>query len=52
MMTRLSKDEALEIAEGLRQLFKRGFVKEGHTKRAKAGQHDYLMMVALLPVHH
>jgi transposase-like protein len=50
MITNLSKENALELAEGLRDLFKRGFVKNGQDKRSKSQNHDYLMMVALLPL--
>jgi hypothetical protein len=46
----LSREDALELAEGLRDLFKRGLVKNGQAKRSKSQTHDYLLMVAFLPL--
>jgi hypothetical protein len=50
LITNLSKQEALELAEELRNTFKRGFSSDGQAKRSKSQNQDYLMMVALLPL--
>jgi hypothetical protein len=50
MITNLSKEEALELAEELRNTFKRGFLSDDQAKRSKSQNQDYLMMVALLPL--
>jgi Helix-turn-helix domain len=47
----LHKDEALQIAEELRTLFKYGVNAYSKTKRADSQTHKYLLMVAFLPVN-
>lgn len=51
MTTSLSKQEALVIAEGLRELFRQGLIADGQSKRSNSQRHKYLMMVALLPMN-
>lgn len=46
----LHKDEALKIAEQLRNLFKHGFNAYSKAKPSDPQAHKYLLMVALLPV--
>jgi hypothetical protein len=50
MITNLSKDEALELARDLRQTYKRGFTKNSQAEHSKSQTHDYLLMVAFLPL--
>jgi hypothetical protein len=45
----LHKDEALKIAEGLRNLFRYGSNAYSKTKPSDPQTHKYLLMVALLP---
>ncbi len=47
----LHKDEALKVAEELRELFKRGFTAYSKTKPTDPQAHKYFLMVAFLPVY-
>jgi Helix-turn-helix domain len=51
MITSLSKQEALAIAEGLRDFFRQGSGASGQPKRPDSRHHNYLLMVAFLPVN-
>ncbi len=51
MITSLSKKEALGLAEGLQDVFKRGYGKDKKSKRTSSQNNDYLLMVALLPLN-
>jgi hypothetical protein len=51
MTTSLSKQEAVVIAEGLRDFFRQGFMADGQSKHSNTQRHNYLMMVALLPMN-